>query len=150
MFLSSAASSSIRKYPARPNKGKSTNISGYVTHAQLLVGGTAVKDYYDTAFPSHPAAGPNVALGTNQSSATLAVSFDRTHFADGTNVPTQMVAMTTIKPLSANIRGNECLRSCVLSLSKVITHKRIEEFGHFMLKVKTNAPLPVPAACSPS
>ena len=57
----------------------------------LLVGGKAVKDYYDTAFPSHPAVGPNVVLGTNQSSATLAVTFDSTHFNNSDSVSVQMI-----------------------------------------------------------
>lgn len=86
--------------PAHPRFFSGTNcsasattpaISGYVSHAQLLVGGTDVKDYYDTTFPNHPAAGSNVALGTSQTSASLTVYFDSTHFTDGSSVPIQMI-----------------------------------------------------------
>ena len=71
--------------------GTAAAMSGYVSHAQLLVGGIDVKDYYDTAFVGHPAAGLNVTLGTNQGSASLQVYFDSTYFADASNVPIKML-----------------------------------------------------------
>ena len=90
--------------PANPRFFSGTNcsatgvavaISGYVSHAQLLVGGTAVKDYYDTNSAGHPVAGPNVSLGTSQTSASLSVSFDSTHFADASPIDIKLVVTDT-------------------------------------------------------
>ena len=85
-FFSGTNCSAIASAPAT---------SGYVSHAQLLVGGTDVKDYYDTSYANHPAAGPFVTLGTNQTSALLSVNFDSTHFADASSVPIKMLITDT-------------------------------------------------------
>ena len=94
--------------PANPRFFSGTNcgayasmpaISGNVSHAQLLVGGTAVKDYYDTTFPNHPAAGPNVTLGTSQALVQLGCNFDSTHFGDGNPI---LIKMTVIDTMGGN------------------------------------------------
>ncbi len=73
--------------------GTAVAASGYILHAELLVGGTDVKDYYDTSFYGPFAQG--VATGTNQNSTLLTVHFDSTHFADASNVPVQLTVTDT-------------------------------------------------------
>jgi len=83
--------------PANPRFFSGTNCSakataaaviGHVTIAQLLVGGTVVKNYYDTSITGpYPV---NTTLGTNQTSAGLSVNFDSTHFPDVNAIPIQM------------------------------------------------------------
>jgi hypothetical protein len=104
--------------PAHPRFFSGTNcsasatapaISGYVSHAQLQVGGTDVKDYYDTSDAGHPAAGPNVILGTNQTSASLSVHFDSTYFPNGSPIPIQLtVTDTNGKTYNGQISGPAC------------------------------------------
>ena len=85
--------------------GTAPAISGYVSHAELLVGGTDVKDYYDTGFVGPLP--PGAATGTNQSSASLTVHFDSTHFADGGSVPIQMTVTDTAgNTYDANVSAN--------------------------------------------
>ena len=84
--------------------GTAPAISGYVSEAHLLVGGTDVKDYYDTGFvgPVQPGA----ATG-HQTSVSLAVSFDSTHFADASSVPIQMTVTDTAgNKYAANISAS--------------------------------------------
>ena len=66
-------------------------VSGYVTHVQLFVGGTLVKEYDDTGttpISTDPAVIKST--GTNLFAVNLTVNFDSTHFSNNTNVPILM------------------------------------------------------------
>lgn len=85
--------------------GVAVATSGYVSHAELLVGGTDVKDYYDTSFVGPIQQGATT--GTNQPSVPLTVHFDSTYFADGGNIPIQMLVTDTAgNKYDANVKAN--------------------------------------------
>jgi len=100
--------------PAHPRFFSGTNcsatgtalaVSGYVSEAHLDVGGTDVKDYYDKNFVGPVQSGSTI--GTNQTSASLTVYFDSTHFADASNIPIQMLVTDTIgNKYDANAKAN--------------------------------------------
>ena len=68
---------------------KAKAISGYITSAQLFIGGAVVKSYFDTSIVPSPTPA-NTTTGSNQTTASLSCYFDSTHFSDETNIPIQM------------------------------------------------------------
>lgn len=108
-------------------------VSGYVTHAQLLVGTTVVKDYYDTTVPGHPAAGPYVTLGTNQSTASLSVNFDSTHFPDGSAIPIKMIVTDTSgNTYDGKIQANAYNKATIYGRNEWETDMSAESAGTFI------------------
>ncbi len=74
-------------------QGTAVAASGYLTHAQLLVGDTVVKEYWDTNASGEPNPVPtdgSVSTGTNLISANLNALFDSTHFISGAMVVLKM------------------------------------------------------------
>lgn len=81
-------------------QGTAVAAVGSVSHAQLLINGTIVREYWNSTIapPAYSLAG-YVSVGTNQTSVPLNVAFDSTHFNDGSPIVIKMFVEDT----SANI-----------------------------------------------
>ena len=70
-------------------QGTAVPASGYLSHVQLCVGDTVVKEYWDTSATGCPNPAPtdnSVVVGTNIIITTLNALFDSTHFISGAMV----------------------------------------------------------------
>lgn len=109
--------------------GKAVPISGYITHAQILVADTVVKEYYKSGTPGAPAASTDAVMvdslqHTASNPVTLKALFDSTHFLSGTQV------VLKIKVWDSNNGYYEgAIRGMAYNRAYILTNQTLPSYG---------------------